>query len=92
MNNRSAAHALRRAALLLTVMVLGLGSACAQSGAQSGAQAGARADAKSPAQSGGWEMRVCADPSSMPFSSDDGRGFENEIAGILADELGARVT
>ncbi|MCC6311524.1 MAG: quinoprotein dehydrogenase-associated putative ABC transporter substrate-binding protein [Trueperaceae bacterium] len=44
------------------------------------------------AQAGGWEMRVCADPSSMPFSSDDGRGFENEIAGILAAELGARVT
>ncbi|MBX3142105.1 MAG: quinoprotein dehydrogenase-associated putative ABC transporter substrate-binding protein, partial [Trueperaceae bacterium] len=81
MKNRSAAHALRGAALLLTIMALGLGSA--------GAQAAARSPA---AQTGGWEMRVCADPSSMPFSSDDERGFENEIAGILADELGARVT
>lgn len=39
-----------------------------------------------------WEMRVCADPSSLPFSSVDGSGFENQIAGILARQLGAYVT
>lgn len=88
MTNRPATHVLPGAALLVTIAALGLGSV----GAQTGSQSGARADAQSPAQSAGWEMRVCADPSSMPFSSDDERGFENEIAGILADELGARVT
>ena len=39
-----------------------------------------------------WEMKVCADPVSLPFSSQDESGFENRIAAILADELRARVT
>jgi quinoprotein dehydrogenase-associated probable ABC transporter substrate-binding protein len=40
----------------------------------------------------GWELRVCADPASPPFSLADGTGFENRIAAILADELGASLT
>jgi quinoprotein dehydrogenase-associated probable ABC transporter substrate-binding protein len=32
-------------------------------------------------------LRVCADPSNLPFSSTAGEGFENKIAGLLAAEL-----
>src|ERR671927_5035 len=35
------------------------------------------------------ELRVCADPNNLPFSKADGSGFENKIASILADQLGA---
>ncbi len=44
------------------------------------------------AQQASWEMRVCADPSSLPFSALDRSGFENRIAAILADDLGAKLT
>jgi quinoprotein dehydrogenase-associated probable ABC transporter substrate-binding protein len=33
-------------------------------------------------------LRVCADPHSLPFSDDQGRGFENKIAELLAEKLG----
>lgn len=33
-------------------------------------------------------LRVCADPNSLPFSSEDRAGFENRIAQLLADDLG----
>lgn len=36
-----------------------------------------------------WEMSVCADPNTMPFSHRDETGFENRIADILSDELDA---
>src|SRR4051812_33903795 len=36
-------------------------------------------------------LRVCADPNSLPFSSEKTPGFENEIADVLAKELGAKV-
>jgi mxaJ protein len=36
-------------------------------------------------------LRVCADPNNYPFSRADGRGFENEIANVIAKELGATV-
>lgn len=39
-----------------------------------------------------WELRVCAAPDEMPFSNQAEEGFENRIADILADELGARLT
>jgi quinoprotein dehydrogenase-associated probable ABC transporter substrate-binding protein len=32
-------------------------------------------------------LRVCADPANMPFSNENGEGFENKIAEIVADEL-----
>jgi mxaJ protein len=35
------------------------------------------------------ELRVCADPNNLPFSSEARDGFENKIAELLADELGA---
>lgn len=34
------------------------------------------------------KLRVCADGNNMPFSNEDGDGFENRIAGMMADELG----
>jgi quinoprotein dehydrogenase-associated probable ABC transporter substrate-binding protein len=34
------------------------------------------------------ELRVCADPGNLPFSNERGEGFENRIAGILAQALG----
>ena len=43
-------------------------------------------------QAGAWELTVCADSSSPPFSSRDETGFENRIAQILADELGGTVS
>ena len=39
-----------------------------------------------------WELIVCADPNAPPFSQRDETGFENQIAYILADELGATLT
>lgn len=39
-----------------------------------------------------WELRVCADPRGYPISSQDRTGYENRIAEILAEELGARLT
>lgn len=33
-------------------------------------------------------LRVCADPSNLPFSNDKGEGFENKIAELLAAKLG----
>jgi mxaJ protein len=41
---------------------------------------------------GQWEMRICAPPQSLPFSDMNQPGFENRIAEVLADELGAYVT
>ncbi len=32
-------------------------------------------------------LRVCSDPANMPFSSENGEGFENKIASIVAEEL-----
>jgi mxaJ protein len=36
-------------------------------------------------------LRVCADPNNLPFSNDRLEGFENEIAKLLAEDMGARV-
>lgn len=36
-------------------------------------------------------LRVCSDPDNLPFSNREERGFENQIARILADELGYRL-
>jgi quinoprotein dehydrogenase-associated probable ABC transporter substrate-binding protein/PQQ-dependent catabolism-associated CXXCW motif protein len=33
-------------------------------------------------------LRVCADPSNLPFSNDKGEGFENRIAELMAQKLG----
>jgi mxaJ protein len=33
-------------------------------------------------------LRVCADPNNLPFSNRDGAGFENKLAGLIAEKLG----
>lgn len=38
------------------------------------------------------ELRVCADPDNLPYSSRDESGFENRIARLVADDMGARLT
>jgi len=35
------------------------------------------------------ELRVCAEPDNLPFSHESRSGFENRIASLLANELGA---
>jgi ABC-type branched-subunit amino acid transport system substrate-binding protein/ABC-type amino acid transport substrate-binding protein len=40
----------------------------------------------------GWEMRVCADPDNYPESHQFDIGYDNRIAEILADQLGAEVS
>jgi mxaJ protein len=40
---------------------------------------------------GGWDLVVCAEAANLPFSNDRGEGFENKIAELLAEDLGARV-
>jgi ABC transporter substrate binding protein (PQQ-dependent alcohol dehydrogenase system) len=39
-----------------------------------------------------WEFRVCAPIQSPPMSSQRDGGFDNRIAEVLADEMGARLT
>jgi quinoprotein dehydrogenase-associated probable ABC transporter substrate-binding protein len=34
------------------------------------------------------DLRVCADPSNLPYSNDKQEGFENKIAALLAKDLG----
>jgi mxaJ protein len=36
-------------------------------------------------------LRVCAEPDNLPLSTESEAGFENRIARLLADELGARL-
>ena len=38
---------------------------------------------------GARELRVCADPDNLPFSREDGTGFENRIADLVATHLHA---
>jgi quinoprotein dehydrogenase-associated probable ABC transporter substrate-binding protein len=40
----------------------------------------------------GRDLRFCADPHNPPYSSEDGAGFENRIAALVARELGMRAT
>jgi len=37
------------------------------------------------------ELVVCADPANMPYSHQDGVGFENRIVQLVADEMGAQL-
>jgi quinoprotein dehydrogenase-associated probable ABC transporter substrate-binding protein len=37
------------------------------------------------------ELRVCADPSNLPFSDEKKEGFENKIAELMGAELGLKV-
>jgi mxaJ protein len=37
-------------------------------------------------------LRVCADPNNLPFSNDQMQGFENQIATLIAKDLGMQLT
>jgi mxaJ protein len=37
-------------------------------------------------------LRVCADPDNLPFSNDKSEGFENKIAELVTQDLGARLS
>ncbi|MEA2666098.1 MAG: hypothetical protein QOI11_3042, partial [Candidatus Eremiobacteraeota bacterium] len=37
-------------------------------------------------------LRVCADPNYLPYSTRDGRGFENKIAEAMGRALGRKVS
>ena len=37
------------------------------------------------------ELRVCADPASLPLSNEQGEGFENKIAELMAERLGVEL-
>ena len=39
-----------------------------------------------------WEMKVCAGPFLLPFSHKDETGFDNRIAALLAEAIGADLT
>ncbi len=36
-------------------------------------------------------FRACGDPRNMPFSNENGEGFENKLAGLLAEKLGKKL-
>jgi mxaJ protein len=38
------------------------------------------------------ELRVCADPDNLPYSNELLEGFENKIAALIAQDLGAKLT
>jgi mxaJ protein len=38
------------------------------------------------------ELRVCADPNNLPFSNQEGEGFENRMAELVAEELDAELS
>jgi mxaJ protein len=65
----------RRAAVLAAVLAVGVASDAA------------------PERAAAWPrvLRVCADPNNLPFSDSAGRGFENRLAELIADDLGAEV-
>ncbi|WP_159718452.1 substrate-binding domain-containing protein [Geminicoccus flavidas] len=72
------------AAALLAVLLLGLPSAAAQDGLPDSADLSLELiDPEF--------LRVCADPNNLPFSNQQGEGFENKIAELLAAKLGKQV-
>jgi mxaJ protein len=38
------------------------------------------------------DVRVCADPDNLPFSNEAQQGFENKLAGLVANELGEHLS
>jgi mxaJ protein len=36
-------------------------------------------------------LRVCADPNNLPFSNEQGQGFENELAELIAESMNAQL-
>lgn len=38
------------------------------------------------------ELRVCADPNNLPYSNEQQQGFENHLAGMIASDLGMKLS
>ncbi|MET0576816.1 MAG: substrate-binding domain-containing protein [Mesorhizobium sp.] len=70
-----------RFALLALALVLAPGGAALAQGAGLGA-AGELVDPD--------VLRVCSDPSNMPFSDEGGKGFENRLAQLVAEKTGRK--
>lgn len=68
----------------LACAVLCLGSAFAAAASDT-MHVGSVAAAQTPA------LRVCADPDNLPYSHADGSGFENRIAHVIAEAMGAKL-
>jgi mxaJ protein len=81
-----------RCALILLTVAASTTIGC---GAPSPGASRAGTDAAAPAgdadRVAGDPLRVCADPNNLPFTNRREEGFENRIAELLADDLGARV-
>jgi len=78
-NVRKSGPGVRLASLLLLAIGLQSTTAIAQASKDDTANPAAKA------------LRVCADPSNMPFSNDKQEGFENKIAALLAKKIGVPV-
>jgi mxaJ protein len=52
----------------------------------------AQAQAPAPQQDVPAMLRVCADPDNLPYSREDGSGFENRIARLVAEDFGVPLT
>ena len=74
----------RRVVPLITLPAMILVCGCSDGGGGGPATAaGARPD---------HVLRVCSDPNNLPFSDEQGEGFENRIALLIAEELGDSVS
>ncbi|MDQ0323285.1 quinoprotein dehydrogenase-associated probable ABC transporter substrate-binding protein [Pararhizobium capsulatum DSM 1112] len=76
-------HGMKRSGLVVLAIVTALSSpVCAQSTAPN-AGLGAAGELVDPTT-----LRVCADPSNLPFSDQGGEGFEDKLAKMVATETG----
>jgi mxaJ protein len=66
-----------------SVVAIALALTCVYCGRDVGRQAAPSAPARI--------LRVCADPNNLPFSNQRREGFENKIASLVADRIGASV-
>lgn len=75
---------LRRSSIRLMALALAVAAAPAAAFAQ-GAGLGAAGELVDPDV-----LRVCADPSNMPFTDESGKGFENRLAELVAEKTGRK--
>ena len=75
---------LRRSHMRLLALTFAIAAAPAAALAQ-GAGLGAAGELVDPEV-----LRVCADPSNMPFTDESGKGFENRLADLVAEKTGRK--
>jgi mxaJ protein len=79
------------APLALTALAAGAAAQATGQGQQQQPGAATSAPDRAP-WSVGHVLRVCADPDNLPFTDKDGKGFDNAIAAMLAEEFGDTLT